>query len=238
MISAPDPGEGRVLSDFAKAVLAANKDIFARGLAEDTFGNVSGRDSSSGQILIKPSGMAYGAIEVGDLVQLDLSGRVTCGNRRPSSDTPTHLEIYKAFDHVGGVVHTHSRFATIFAQAHMPIPCLGTTHADYFNGAIPVAHELTADEIAENYEANTGLAIVQSVGDPLGVPAILLPGHGPFCWGRTVEEAVHTAALVELVAHLAFHTMQLRGDVQSLSPHLLNKHHKRKHGSAAYYGQP
>jgi L-ribulose-5-phosphate 4-epimerase len=223
---------------FAQTVLAANRDIFARGLAEDTFGNVSGRDLASGRILIKPSGMAYDAIEVGDLVELDGAGRVTSGNRRPSSDTPTHLEIYKAFGSVGGVVHTHSRYATIWAQARMPIPCLGTTHADYFDGEIPVCRELLSAEISSDYEKNTGLAIVGSIRDPLGVPAILVPGHGPFCWGPTVEAAVHTAAILEMVAHLAFHTLQLKQQAESLSDHLLNKHHKRKHGSAAYYGQP
>jgi L-ribulose-5-phosphate 4-epimerase len=165
-------------------------------------------------------------------------GRVTSGNRRPSSDTPTHLEIYKAFGSIGGVVHTHSRYATIWAQARMPIPCLGTTHADYFDGEIPVCRELLSAEISSDYEKNTGLAIVGSIRDPLGVPAILVPGHGPFCWGPTVEAAVHTAAILEMVAHLAFHTLQLKQQAESLSDHLLNKHHKRKHGSAAYYGQP
>src|SRR5665213_732879 len=224
--------------NIPQRVLAANVEIFRRALAEETFGNVSGIDSATGQVFIKPSGMAYAEIAVGDLVGLDLDGKIVSGNRRPSSDTPTHLEIYKAFKGVGGVVHTHSRFATIWAQVQLPIPCLGTTHADYFDGPIPVCRALSAEEIKTDYEKNTGLAIVQSVKDWASVPAIPVPGHGPFCWGETVEEAVRNAAMLELVAHLAFHSLQLKRDVQPLDPLLLQKHHQRKHGGAAYYGQP
>ncbi len=224
------------MSDFATRVLNANKDIFARQLAEGTFGNASGK--SGDIILIKPSGMAYDVITTGDLVGLNLSGAIVSGNRRPSSDTPTHLEIYKSFSGVGGVVHTHSRYATIWAQAKKPIPCLGTTHADYFDGAIPVSRELSQAEIETDYEKNTGIALAQSVTDWRGVPAILVPGHGPFCWGETVEDAVHNAAMLELVAFLAFQTLQLNSKAQALPAPLLQKHHKRKHGSAAYYGQP
>ena len=227
-----------MVQNIPQRVLAANVEIFRRSLAEETFGNVSGIDSATGQVFIKPSGMAYGEIAVGDLVGLELDGKITSGNRRPSSDTPTHLEIYKGFKGVGGVVHTHSRFATIWAQTKLPIPCLGTTHADYFDGPIPVCRALSADEIKTDYEKNTGLAIVQSVKDWASVPAILVPGHGPFCWGKTVEEAVRNAAMLELVAHLAFHSVQLKPDVSPLDPLLLEKHHQRKHGGAAYYGQP
>ena len=211
--------------NIPQRVLAANVEIFRRALAEETFGNVSGIDPATGQVFIKPSGMAYGEIAVGDLVGLELDGKIVSGNRRPSSDTPTHLEIYKAFKGVGGVVHTHSRFATIWAQAKLPIPCLGTTHADYFDGPIPVCRPLSAAEIKTDYEKNTGLAIVQSVKDWASVPAILMPGHGPFCWGKTVEEAVRNAAMLELVAHLAFHSLQLKPDVSQLDPLLLQKHH-------------
>jgi L-ribulose-5-phosphate 4-epimerase len=227
-----------MVTNFAHRVLDANKKIFSLGLAEGTFGNASGRETSQGAVYIKPSGMAYSALTVGDLVGLNLKGDILSGNRRPSSDTLTHLEIYKAFDGVGGVVHIHSRFATIWAQMKKPIPCLGTTHADYFDGAIPVCRTLTPEEIETDYEKNTGLAVAQSVKNWRSVPAILVPGHGPFCWGTTVEDAVNNAAMLELAAMLAFHTLQLAPNTETLAEDILQKHHTRKHGVSAYYGQP
>jgi len=221
------------------AVLEANTALFRSGLATFTFGNASAIDRDLGEVVIKPSGMAYTEMSVDDLVVTDLDGKVLQGTRRPSSDLATHLSLYRAFPAIGGVVHTHSRFATAFAQAGRAIPCLGTTHADYFRGAIPVTDPLSPDVIRGAYEAGTGEAIVQCVGnhDPLEIPAVLVDSHAPFCWGRSVTAAVETAALLEEIAQLAYLTLTLAPGTEGIVTVLRDRHFLRKHGRDAYYGQ-
>jgi L-ribulose-5-phosphate 4-epimerase len=220
-------------------VLHANRELARRELARFTFGNASAIDRERGVVLIKPSGVPYDAMRPEDLVGTDLDGRVVEGTLRPSSDLPTHLALYRAFATIGGVVHTHSHFATVWAQAGSAIPCLGTTHADYFHGAIPATAALTEREIATEYEANTGTAIVRAIGtqDPLVMPAALVAGHASFCWGTSVTAAVETADILEEVARMAYHTVTLNADADAISKALHDKHFLRKHGKDAYYGQ-
>jgi len=220
-------------------VLEANVELSRRGLAPFTFGNASAIDRASGLVVIKPSGVPYETMTERDLVAVDLDGRVVEGKRRPSSDLPTHLALYRAFDAIGGVVHAHSHYATVWAQASREIPCFGTTHADHFHGPIPVVAHLSDAELAK-YEVNTGHAIVRRFTelDHLHVPAALLAGHAPFCWGPTVGEALETMTVLEEVARLAYDTVVLNAAAHPIPDGLRDKHFFRKHGPGAYYGQP
>lgn len=227
------------LKSLREEVLEANQELVKQNLVVFTFGNASGFDRASGLIVIKPSGVPYDTMKAGDLVVVDLDGKAVEGSLRPSSDLPTHLALYRAFDGVNGVVHTHSRYATAWAQAGMEIPCLGTTHADYFRGAIPATDEMRPCEIESEYEWNTGQVIIRRFAnlDPLAAPAVLVSGHAPFCWGRSPTEAAHTAVVVEELAHMAYLTFTLRADLKGISETLRDKHFLRKHGPGAYYGQ-
>jgi L-ribulose-5-phosphate 4-epimerase len=228
------------LSALRASVLDANVEIARRGLAPFTFGNASGIDRERGRVVIKPSGVAYDALRAEDLVVTDLTGEVVEGSLRPSSDLRTHLVLYRAFASIGGVVHTHSHFATVWAQSGREIPCLGTTHADHFHGSIPITSHLSGDEVAGDYEANTGYAIERRFAgmDPLRMPAVLVAGHASFCWARDVAAAVETAAVLEEVARMAYDTVVLNATAEPIPSSLLDKHFFRKHGSTAYYGQP
>ncbi|MEO5799693.1 MAG: L-ribulose-5-phosphate 4-epimerase AraD [Gemmatimonadales bacterium] len=228
------------LATLRKEVLEANLAIAERGLAKFTFGNASGIDRASGLVVIKPSGVPYWQLKASDLVVTDLAGTVVEGTLRASSDLMTHLVLYRAFGAIGGVVHTHSHYATVWAQAGQALPCYGTTHADYFHGAIPVTAPLGRTAIATEYESNTGHAIVECLGaqDPLRMPAALVANHASFCWGKSVAAAVEIAAVLEEVAEMAYHTRTLHPDVAPIAPELLDRHFLRKHGPAATYGQP
>lgn len=220
-------------------VLEANLELVRRGLVIYTFGNASGIDRASGLVAIKPSGVPYEKMTPGDMVICDLDCRVVEGKLRPSTDLDTHVALYRAFPSIGGVVHTHSRHATAWAQARREIPCFGTTHADYFHGPVPVTEPLTPEEIDSGYEANTGVAIVRRLAgcDPLGCPAVLVAGHAPFCWGKSVHDAVHMAVIVEELAAMAWQTLTINPEAQPISQALRDKHHFRKHGPKATYGQ-
>ena len=225
-----------------RTVCRANRELAATGLIALTFGNVSGVDRRAGVLAIKPSGVAYADLRPADMVGVSLrSGRVVAGRLRPSSDTPTHLHLYRSFPDVGGIVHSHSLYATSWAQAGRPLPCFGTTHADQFHGPVPVTRALTAAEIRGAYEHNTGVVIAEhfrkSRLDPHHMPAALVPGHGPFVWGATVAAAVDNAVALEAVARMALYALQLRPGLRPIAPALLDKHFLRKHGAAAYYGQ-
>jgi L-ribulose-5-phosphate 4-epimerase len=228
------------LSALRASVLGANVEIARRGLAPFTFGNASGIDRERGLVVIKPSGIAYDALRAEDLVVADLNGDVVEGSLRPSSDLRTHLVLYRAFESIGGVVHTHSHFATVWAQSGREIPCFGTTHADHFHGAIPITSHLSRDEVTGDYEANTGHAIERRFAgmDALRMPAVLVAGHASFCWGHDVTAAVETAAVLEEVARMAYDTVVLNAAAEPIPPLLLDKHFFRKHGTGAYYGQP
>lgn len=224
-----------------KEVCAINKEIVAAGLVTLTWGNASAVDRHHGVVAIKPSGVPYEALTPDDIVVVNLAtGNVVEGRLRPSSDTATHLELFRAFPNIGGIVHTHSRFATIWAQACRPIPCLGTTHADHFHGPVPLMRALTVEEVESDYEAATGRAIVESFRsagiNPDHVPAALLPGHAPFAWGPTLRKALENAIALESVAEMAMHTLSINPDCV-LPDHVLEKHFMRKHGPSAYYGQ-
>ena len=227
------------LDALRATVLEANLATVRHGLVVSTFGNASGIDRDSGLIVIKPSGVAYEAMTAADMVMTDLEGQPLDNKMRPSSDLDTHLVLYRAFRSIGAVIHTHSTFATIFAQAGRSIPALGTTHADYFYGPIPVTRELTVEETGTRFVAATGDVIVETVGqrDPLEIPAVLVKGHGPFVWGRDPEDAVHNALMLEEVAKMAWHTLLLNGDVQPIPQVLFDRHYLRKHGDNATYGQ-
>jgi L-ribulose-5-phosphate 4-epimerase len=228
-----------MLDELRKQVLEANLELVRRGLVLYTFGNASGIARDEGLVAIKPSGVPYEGMRPEDLVLTDLSGRVVEGSLRPSSDLDTHLELYRTFPQIGGVVHTHSRFATVWAQAGREIPCLGTTHADYFRGAVPVTEPMAKHEIHSGYELNTGKAIVRRFAflDPQEFPAVLVTGHGPFCWGRTAHDAAHTAVVLEHIAEMAYLSMTLNQSLVALDAALIDKHFLRKHGTKAYYGQ-
>jgi L-ribulose-5-phosphate 4-epimerase len=227
------------LKTLREEVFEANQSLVRHGLVIFTFGNASGFDRSSGMVAIKPSGVPYETMTPDDLIVTDLEGRIVEGTLRPSSDLPTHLGLYRAFEGVNGVVHTHSRYATAWAQAGVEIPCLGTTHADYFRGAIPVTGAMTPQEIESEYERNTAEVIVRRFAgiDPLATPAVLVSGHGPFTWGPSATDAAHTAVIVEELAHMAYLTFTIRADVEGISEALRDKHFLRKHGPTAYYGQ-
>jgi len=228
-----------VLEDLKESVWKANLDLAKSGLVLLTFGNVSGIDGRRGVLAIKPSGVPYEELKAEDMVLVDLDGRVVQGLLSPSSDTPTHIALYKAFPTVGGVAHTHSVYATMFAQARKEIPCLGTTHADHFLGPVPVTRQLRVAEVRANYEVGTGEAIIERFSglDPLAVPAVLVAGHGPFAWGKTPAEAVQNNQILEHVAKAAFGTLLLKRRQAPLEAYVLEKHHQRKHGPQAYYGQ-
>lgn len=228
-----------MLDELRKQVLEANLELVRRGLVLYTFGNASGIARKEGLVAIKPSGVPYDSMRPEDLVITDLTGRVVEGSLRPSSDLDTHLELYRTFPQIGGVVHTHSRFATVWAQAGREIPCLGTTHADYFRGAVPVTEPMPKHEIHSGYELNTGKAIVRRFAslDPEEFPAVLVTGHGPFCWGRTAHDAAHTAVVLEHIAEMAYLSMTLNQSLVALDATLIDKHFLRKHGTKAYYGQ-
>lgn len=228
-----------MLEALREEVLEANLELVRRGLVLYTFGNASGIAREEGLVVIKPSGVPYETMKPSDLVVVDLQGKIVEGSLRPSSDLPTHLILYQAFPAVGGVAHTHSRAATAWAQAGREIPCLGTTHADYFVGSVPVTRPLQPQEIKRDYEANTGHAIVRRFKklDALHTPAVLVVGHAPFCWGKSVTEAAHIAVVLEEIAALAAQTLAVNPRARPLSRHLHEKHFYRKHGSGAYYGQ-
>lgn len=230
-----------MLNELKRQVLAANLSLPTYGLVTFTWGNVSAIDRQSGLVVIKPSGIAYEAMTLADLVVVDLEGKVREGHRKPSSDTATHLALYRAFADIGGVVHTHSRNATIWAQAGQPIPALGTTHADYFYGDIPCTRPMSEAEIAGDYEGETGKVIIETFNqagrDPQQVPGVLVYSHGPFAWGKDAADAVHNAVVLEEVAIMAMATRQLAPAIAPMQPELLDKHFLRKHGKHAYYGQ-
>jgi L-ribulose-5-phosphate 4-epimerase len=228
-----------LLQELRQAVLDANLELVRRGLVLYTFGNASGISREQGLVAIKPSGVPYETMSVEDIVVTDLSGKTMEGKLRPSSDLVTHLEIYRYFPEAGGVAHTQSEFATAWAQARRPIPCFGTTHADHFHGPVSVTTDLTSEEIAGDYEKNTGLAICR-LFDQLGtnsIPAVLVAGHAPFCWGPTPAEAAHNAVILESVARMAYYTVGIASDSAPLPQSLHDKHYLRKHGKNAYYGQ-
>ena len=228
-----------MLKKLKEQVCRANLMLPKHGLVTFTWGNVSGIDRKRGLVVIKPSGLSYEKMKPEDMVVLDLEGNIVEGEWKPSSDTPTHLALYNAFLDCGGIVHTHSRWATVFAQAGRAIPALGTTHADDFHGPIPCTRLLTAEEINGEYEAETGKVIIETLRgkDPMAVPAALVQSHGPFAWGRDPLEAVHNAVVLEEVAFMAWHTLALEPDLGSMQKPLLDKHYLRKHGPGAYYGQ-
>jgi len=227
------------LKELREQVLEANLELVRGKLVVFTFGNASGFDRASGLAVIKPSGVPYEELRAEDLVVADLEGKIVEGTLRPSSDLPTHLALYRAFEGVNGVVHTHSRHATAWAQANREIPCFGTTHADYLYGSIPVTRRMTPDEIRSDYEWNTGEVIIERFRDldPIAVPAVLVAGHAPFCWGPSPAEAAHNAAIVEEIAHMAFLTLTISAETTAISQELHDKHFLRKHGPSAYYGQ-
>jgi len=232
-----------LLESLRHQVLEANREISRRGLAPHTFGNASGVDRTGRQplVVIKPSGVDYAALSIADLVITDLDGNIVEGHLRPSSDLDTHTLLYREFAGIGGIVHTHSEFATAWAQACLPIPCLGTTHADYFHGPIPVTEPLTADEVSSGYVLNTGVVIARRFRseslDAIAVPGVLVAGHAPFAWGRTPAEAVEHADILEYVARLAFRTVSLNSSACPIPVHVSEHHYRRKHGPKATYGQ-
>ncbi len=232
-----------MFEELRERVVAANIALVDAGLVVLTFGNASAADREAGVMAIKPSGVPYDALRPEDVPVIDVeSGEVVSGTTRPSSDTPTHRLLYRAFAGVGGVVHTHSPYATAWAQARRDLPCLGTTHADHFRGAVPVTRDLRAEEIGGEYEECTGSVIVEALAqrglDPLELPAALVVSHGPFAWGKSVEEAVENAVALEAVAASAFRAVVLAGELEAIQAELLDKHFSRKHGADAYYGQP
>ena len=220
-------------------VLEANLDLVRGGLVLYTFGNASGIDRETGRIAIKPSGVPYEKMTPADMVVCDLDGKILSGALRPSSDLDTHLELYRAFPSIGGVVHTHSQYATSWAQAGRSIPAFGTTHADYFHGPVPATEPLSDEEIEGEYVLNTGKAIVRRFEglDPLAMPAVLVAGHAPFCWGKDPREAAHNAVILETVARMAVYTAILSPQNPGVSQALLDRHYLRKHGANATYGQ-
>jgi len=228
-----------MLDTLKSQVLEANLELVRRGLVLSTFGNASGIDRDKGLVAIKPSGVPYDKLTPDDMVVSDLKGNLQGSRLKPSSDLDTHLELYRAFPSIGGVVHTHSEFATAWAQAGREIPAYGTTHADYFHGPVPVTEELRDDEVGDDYVLNTGKAIVRRFRhlDPEGMPAVLVAGHAPFTWGRNAIEAAYHAVVLEAVARMAFYTATLNPDERGISQALLDRHHFRKHGAKATYGQ-
>ena len=227
-----------MLEGLKRSVCKANLDLVSYGLVTLTWGNVSGRDRETGLIVIKPSGADYSGMEPDDMVVVDPEGHTVEGKFRPSTDAPTHLILYKTYPSVGGIVHTHSTFATAWAQAGLDIPPFGTTHADHYHGEVPCTRQLTDDEIKSDYELNTGRVIIERLGslDPLTVPSALVSSHGPFCWGTDAGDAVHNAVALEEIARMAMYTVLLKQGAP-ISQALLDRHFLRKHGADAYYGQ-
>jgi L-ribulose-5-phosphate 4-epimerase len=229
-----------MLEELKKQVCHANLQLVAEGLVIHTWGNVSGIDRAGGRMVIKPSGVPYAVMKPAHMVVVSLeSGKVLEGAANPSSDTPTHLVLYRAFKEIGGIVHTHSLFGTVWAQARREIPALGTTHADYFNGPIPCTRLMRPAEIKKDYEANTGRVIVERFAklNPLECPGVLVASHAPFAWGKSVKDAVHNAVVLEQVARMASETLHVNPRVKPMQSVLLEKHYSRKHGPGAYYGQ-
>ena len=227
------------LEQLRQQTLDANLELVRRGLVLYTWGNASGIDREQGIIAIKPSGVPYDNMTAADIVLVDLDGKTVDGNLKPSSDLDTHLVLYKAFTSIGGIVHTHSRTATAWAQACREIPCLGTTHADYFHGPVPVTEHLTAAQIHGDYEGSTGRAIVETFAelDPVAVPGVLVAGHAPFTWGKTVAQAAYHAVVLEELARIALETLTINPHAMPLPKAQLDKHYSRKHGKNATYGQ-
>ncbi|MEI0604366.1 L-ribulose-5-phosphate 4-epimerase [Brachyspira alvinipulli] len=230
-----------MLDELKKIVFDGNIELVRKNLVIYTWGNVSGIDKESRLFAIKPSGVDYDTMKFDDMVILDLDGNKKEGKYKPSSDTATHIELYKAFPEIGAIVHTHSSYATSWAQARKDILALGTTHADYFYGDIPCARALTKEEIESDYEKNTGLVIIETLKErninPMDIPGIILSSHGPFAWGKDVANAVYNAVVLEEVAKMAYRTIQINKDVKRVEQYLLDKHYFRKHGKNSYYGQ-
>ena len=228
-----------MLEALKQEVLEANLLLPKHGLITFTWGNVSGIDRESGLVVIKPSGVSYDGMTVEDMVVVDLQGKVVEGKWKPSSDTPTHLALYRAFPKMGGIVHTHSRWATSFAQAGLPIPAMGTTQGDYFYGDIPCTRKMMPAEIAGEYELETGNVIIETFKDidPMTIPAVLVHSHGPFTWGTDAMNAVHNAVVLEEVAFMDYHALSMNPGAGRMQQELLDKHYLRKHGATAYYGQ-
>ena len=228
-----------MLTKLKKAVCEANLALVRHGLVILTWGNASAIDRAHGWVVIKPSGVAYDAMTPEDMVVVDLEGKIVEGSLNPSSDTPTHLELYRRFESIGGITHTHSTHAVMFAQARREIPCFGTTHADQFYGAVPLTRPLTQAEIEGHYELETGHVIVERLAglEPLEFPGALVASHGPFTWGKTVGAAVENAVALEAIARMALGTLQLNPQAGPVDQYLLDKHYRRKHGPGAYYGQ-
>ena len=230
-----------MLEELRQKVYEANMELPKRNLVTFTWGNVSGIDRESGIVIIKPSGVEYEELRPGNLVALDLDGNVVEGTLNPSSDTKTHIELYKKYPEIGGIVHTHSTHAVAWAQAVRDIPCYGTTHADYFYGPVPCTRELTKAELDEDYERNTGKVIIETIENRKinveAVPGIICASHGPFTWGKDAAAAVYHAVVLEEVAKMALFTEQLRKDAEPAPDYLQDKHYMRKHGPGAYYGQ-
>lgn len=228
-----------MMEELIKEVFAANLRLVRSGLVIQTWGNVSGISRAEGLIAIKPSGVIYTELTAEDIVVVDLDGNVVHGNKRPSSDTPTHIELYKAFPEIGGIAHTHSTYATVYAQACREIPCFGTTHADHFHGPVPVTRFLAKDECEINYEINTGKIIIERFRDlnPVHTPAVLVAGHAPFTWGKNAQDAVNNSQILEQTALMAMLSAQLNPELKELKDYIAQKHFNRKHGPNAYYGQ-
>jgi L-ribulose-5-phosphate 4-epimerase len=228
-----------LLQKLREEVVEANLELVRRNLVLYTFGNASGISREDGLVVIKPSGVPYEQMKPEHLVVTDLTGKIVEGTLRPSSDLPTHLVLYNEFSEIGGVAHTHSEYATAWAQARKPIPCFGTTHADYFHGPVPVTSELTDEEIAGEYEKNTGHAIVRSLRqtNPSATPGVLVANHGPFAWGEDASAAAHHAVILEALARMAYFTLGINAAAQPAASALRDKHYLRKHGKDAYYGQ-
>jgi len=228
-----------LLKTLREEVLEANLELVRRGLVVYTFGNASGIDRNEGLVAIKPSGVPYDELRPEHMVVCDLEGSIVDTKLRPSSDLPTHLELYRRFPSIGGVAHTHSEYATAWAQAETSIPCFGTTHADYFHGPVPVTERLKNSEISGDYELETGKAICRTFHklDPNSIPAVLVAGHAPFCWGPTPAAAAHNAVILEYVARMAAHTLLMNANSRPIARELHDKHFLRKHGQNAYYGQ-
>lgn len=230
-----------MLEELKEIVFNANMELPKKGLVTYTWGNVSGIDREKGLVVIKPSGVSYDNMKASDMVVVDMDGKVVEGEYRPSSDTATHIELYKKYPNLGGIVHTHSTFATSWAQSCNDIPALGTTHADYFYGDIPCTRKLTEDEIKSNYEVETGNVIIETIEKrqikAIEVPGIIVASHGPFTWGKNPDDAVHNAVVLEEVAKMAYYTVTLNPRIKETESYLQDKHYLRKHGANAYYGQ-
>lgn len=228
-----------ILQNLKDQVLEANLKLVKYGLVTLTWGNVSAIDRTQNYIVIKPSGVDYNKMTAEDMVVVDLEGRIVEGKYRPSSDVSTHIKLYKAFSEIGGISHTHSKYATMFAQAHLEIPCFGTTHADHFCGNVPLARILTEEEVNEDYGANTGKVIIERFKNinPMSIPGVLLESHAPFTWGKDASESVNHSLILERIAEMAYGTLQLNPNTNPLEQYILDKHYNRKHGVNSSYGQ-